>query len=39
MMKGWHLCVPDNDTNLSTYNYESANWKNIKASLKKNKLA
>jgi len=27
--------VPDNGTNLSTYNYESANWKNIKASLKK----
>merc|ERR1711874_930608 len=29
----YHL--PDNGTNLSTYNYESANWKNIKASLKK----
>merc|ERR1711874_838339 len=27
--------VPDNVTNLSTYNYESVNWKNIKASLKK----
>ena len=27
--------VPDNGMNLSTYNYESANWKNIKASLKK----
>jgi len=27
--------VTDNSTNLSTYNYESANWKNIKASLKK----
>ena len=27
--------VPESDTNLSTYNYESANWKNIKASLKK----
>merc|ERR1711874_155339 len=27
--------VPDNGTNQSTYNYESANWKNIKASLKK----
>merc|ERR1711874_96784 len=27
--------VPDNGTNLATYNYESANWKNIKASLKK----
>ena len=27
--------MPDNGTNLSTYNYESANWKNIKASLKK----
>ena len=27
--------VPDNGTNLSTYNHESANWKNIKASLKK----
>ena len=28
--------IPNNGTNLSTYNYESANWKNIKASLKKN---
>merc|ERR1711874_924275 len=27
--------APDNGTNLSTYNYESTNWKNIKASLKK----
>ena len=27
--------VPDNGTNLSTYNYESANWKNIKTSLKR----
>merc|ERR1711913_158983 len=27
--------VPHNGTNLSTYNYESAYWKNIKASLKK----
>merc|ERR1712179_885601 len=27
--------VPDKGTNLPTYNYESANWKNIKASLKK----
>ena len=27
--------VHDNGTNLSTYNYESANWKNIKAELKK----
>merc|ERR1711874_880681 len=27
--------VTDNGTNLSTYNYESANWKKIKASLKK----
>merc|ERR1711913_127945 len=27
--------VPESDTNLSTYNYESANWKNIKAALKK----
>merc|ERR1711874_254829 len=27
--------VPDNGTWVSTYNYESANWKNIKASLKK----
>merc|ERR1711913_65347 len=27
--------VPDNGTNLSTYNYESANWKNIKVALKK----
>merc|ERR1711874_316039 len=27
--------VPDNGTNLSTYKYESANWKNIEASLKK----
>ena len=27
--------IPNNGTNLSTYNYESANWKNIKASLKK----
>merc|ERR1711874_947527 len=27
--------VPDNGTNLSTYKYESANWKNNKASLKK----
>merc|ERR1712179_267162 len=27
--------IPNNGTNLSTYNYKSANWKNIKASLKK----
>merc|ERR1712179_173568 len=27
--------VPESDTNLSTYNYESADWKNIKAALKK----
>ena len=27
--------VPESDTNLSTYNYELANWKNIKAELKK----
>ena len=27
--------VQDNGTNLSTYNYETANWKNIKAELKK----
>ena len=27
--------VPESDTNLSTYNYESANWKNIKAALEK----
>merc|ERR1711874_317239 len=27
--------VSENDTNLSAYNYESANWKNIKAALKK----
>ena len=27
--------VPESDTNLSSYNYESANWKNIKAELKK----
>ena len=27
--------VPESDTNLSTYNYDSANWKNIKAALKK----
>merc|ERR1711913_120212 len=27
--------VPESDTNLSTYNYGSANWKNIKAALKK----
>merc|ERR1711874_869660 len=27
--------VPEIDTNLSSYNYESANWKNIKAALKK----
>merc|ERR1712105_281318 len=27
--------VPESDTNLSTYNYESANWKNIKDALKK----
>ena len=27
--------VHDNGTNLSTYNYETANWKNIKAELKK----
>ena len=27
--------VPKSDTNLSAYNYESANWKNIKAALKK----
>merc|ERR1711874_768778 len=27
--------VPESDTNLSAYNYESANWKNIKAALKK----
>ena len=26
--------MPDNGTNLSIYNYESANWKNIKAGLK-----
>ena len=26
--------ISENDTNLSTYNYETANWKNIKASLK-----
>merc|ERR1712098_238115 len=24
----------ENDTNLSSYNYETANWKNIKSSLK-----
>merc|ERR1711874_674337 len=27
--------VHDNGTNLSTYNYETANWKNIKVELKK----
>merc|ERR1712105_129067 len=27
--------VPESDTNLSTYNYESADWKNIKAALEK----
>ena len=27
--------VPESDTNLSAYSYESANWKNIKAALKK----
>merc|ERR1711874_250134 len=27
--------VPESDTNLSAYNYESANWENIKAALKK----
>ena len=27
--------VPESDTNLSTYNYESADWKNIKAALVK----
>ena len=27
--------IPDNGANLSTYNYESTNCKNIKASLKK----
>ena len=26
--------ISENDTNLSSYNYETANWKNIKASLK-----
>merc|ERR1711888_560981 len=27
--------MSENNTNLSSYNYETANWKNIKASLKK----
>ena len=27
--------LPDSDTNLSAYNYESANWKNIKTALKR----